>query len=278
MLIFNNLIAKTDFVKTIRGFLTKLEAAYGYPIDTEFTASITGEGQVRINVVQCRPMKLPGLTEAAELPEHIPPEFILFRADRTIFGGLVPEIRYILYIDPESYARQAPFEIKQEMGRLVGELNRHPDIIRQGLMMMGPGRWGSSNVTLGVNTTYADINNTSVLVEIAREEAGHLPDVSYGTHFFLDLVESQIIYLPLYPDDPRSGFNQEFFRNSPNSLSILLPEAKKFTDFIKVIDVPAATGGKWASVVADARKQQVLGFIRTKPDAGPGEDVRHRGA
>ncbi len=277
VLTFNNLIAKTDFVKTIRGFLTKLEAAYGYPIDTEFTASITGEGQVRINVVQCRPMKLPGLTEAAELPEDIPPEFILFRADRTISGGMVPEIRYILYIDPESYARQAPFEIKQEMGRLVGELNRHPDIVSQGLMMMGPGRWGSSNLTLGVNTTYADINNTSVLVEIAREEAGHIPDVSYGTHFFLDLVESQIIYLPLYPDDPRSGFNQEFFRNSPNSLSILLPEAQKFADFVKVIDVPAATGGKWASVVADARKQQALCFLRTKADAGPGEDVRHRG-
>jgi pyruvate, water dikinase len=180
------------------------------------------------------------------------------------FGGTVPDIRYILYIDPESYARQAPFEIKQEMGRLVGEINRHPDIVRQGLMMMGPGRWGSSNLTLGVNTSYADINNTSVLVEIAREEAGHLPDVSYGTHFFLDLVESQIIYLPLYPDDPQAAFNQEFFRKSPNSLSVLLPEAKKFEEFIKVIDVPAVTGGKYAYVVADPRKQQALCFTTTE--------------
>jgi hypothetical protein len=128
-------------------------------------------------------------------------------------------------------------------------------------MMMGPGRWGSSNVTLGVNTTYADINHTSVLVEIAREEAGHIPDVSYGTHFFLDLVESQIIYLPVYPDDPQSAFNHEFFQNASNILSLLLPDAKRFEEFIKVIDVPAVTDGKWAHVVADPRQQKALCFI-----------------
>ena len=73
------------------------------------------------------------------------------------------------------------------------------------ILMMGPGRWGSSNIDLGVNVTYADIDNTAVLVEMAREEAGQVPEVSYGTHFFLDLVEAQIIYLPVYPERPGGG-------------------------------------------------------------------------
>ena len=47
------------------------------------------------------------------------------------------------------------------------------------------------NIDLGVNVTYADIDSTAVLVELAREEAGHVPEVSYGTHFFQDLVEAQ---------------------------------------------------------------------------------------
>jgi pyruvate, water dikinase len=132
VLTFNKLIAKTDFVKNIRGLLAKLEAAYGYPIDTEFTAFVDPEGQVKINLVQCRPMKTAGVDRAADVPEDIPPECILFRANRTISGGTVPDIRYILYIDPESYARKASLELKQEMGRIVGEINRHPEIVPPG--------------------------------------------------------------------------------------------------------------------------------------------------
>ncbi len=65
-----------------------------------------------------------------------------------------------------------------------------------------------------MNATYADINNTAVLVEMAREEAGQVPEVSYGTHFFLDLVEAQIIYLPVYPGDPEAEFNREVFESA----------------------------------------------------------------
>jgi pyruvate,water dikinase len=71
-------------------------------------------------------------------------------------------------------------------------------------ILMGPGRWGSNNIDLGVNITYSDIDNTAVLVEIAREGGGHTPEVSHGTHFFQDLVEGHIIYIPVYPDTPES--------------------------------------------------------------------------
>ena len=43
-------------------------------------------------------------------------------------------------------------------------------------------------------------------MEVALEEADHVPEVSYGTHFFQDLVGAQIIYLPLYPDDAAAEF------------------------------------------------------------------------
>lgn len=261
LLTFNNLINRTDFIALVRELLARLAGAYGYAIDTEFTAFVDAAGMVRINLVQCRPMKLAGVTATAALPAAITPAAVLFRANRTISGGTVPNIRYILYIDPEVYARQAGMSLKQEMGRVVGEINRHPEIARQPLMMMGPGRWGSSNVNLGVNTTYADINHTAVLVEIAREEAGHVPDVSYGTHFFLDLMESQIIYLPLYPDDPQAAFNRKFFVASPNILTRLLPDARKFEGFIKVIDVPAVSAGKCAQVIADPRQQKAVCFL-----------------
>ena len=93
---------------------------------------------------------------------------------------------------------------------------------------MGPGRWGTSNIALGVNVSYADIDNAAVLVEVALEEAGHVPEVSYGTHFFHDLVEGQIIYLPVYPDDAAAEFQEKFFQTAPNVLLELLPHAGEY--------------------------------------------------
>lgn len=76
---------------------------------------------------------------------------------------------------------------------------------------MGPGRWGSrGDIKLGVNVTYSDINNTSMLIEIAKQMGNYTPDLSFGTHFFQDLVEASIRYLPLYPDAEDVIFNEPF--------------------------------------------------------------------
>ena len=101
-------------------------------------------------------------------------------------------LRSHLYIDPRRYADIETMDIKESLGRIVGHLNARLCIAEDNMLMMGPGRWGSSNIDLGVNVSYADIDNAAVLVELAREEAGHVPEVSYGTHFFQDLVEEDI--------------------------------------------------------------------------------------
>ena len=86
-------------------------------------------------------------------------------------------------------------------------------------MLIGPGRWGSrGDIKLGVSVSYSDINNTAMLLEVARKRGNYVPDLSFGTHFFQDLVESDIKYLPLYPDDPGVVFNEAFLLGAPNLL------------------------------------------------------------
>ena len=170
-------------------------------------------------------------------------------------------IRYLLYIDPERYSAIASPEVKKSIGRIVGRINEHPAVAAGRILMMGPGRWGSSNIELGVNVSYADINNTAVLVEMAREEAGQVPEVSYGTHFFLDLVEAQIIYLPVYPNDPEAEFNGALFKCLPNVLTDLLPDAERFREIVCLFDLPAATGGRFARVVADPQSQRAVCYL-----------------
>lgn len=266
---FNRLIAQTEFVRILGQMLAELEQAYGHPVDTEFTAHVNEKGAIRINLLQCRPLWLPGSCGNVSIPPDIPADRMLFRSDRFISGGEVGHIRYILYIDPRGYAGIPDVETKKTFGRLVGRINNLPQIDACKVLMIGPGRWGTSNIDLGINVGYADIDNASVLVELAREEAGQVPEVSYGTHFFQDLVEQQIIYLPVYPDDEGSGFNETFFKASPNSLRELLPDAEKFEGFVKLIDVPAATKGACARVIADPESRRAICFLETTNPNSP---------
>ncbi len=265
VLTFNNLIRRTDFVKNIEEMLGIIEKAYGQPVDMEFTAFISSKEKVRINLLQCRPMKIPGIAGPVIIPDDMPKGNILFRSGKTINGGVLDDIRYIIYIDPREYAEIGEIDIKKSVGRVVGRLNERLRLKNARFMMMGPGRWGSNNLDLGVNVSYSDIDNTAVLVEIAREEHGHTPEVSYGTHFFLDLVEEQIIYAAVYPDKEESEFNEDFFEKARNILAELLPDEADFERVIKVIDVSAESGGAYASVVVDQLTQNALCYLKIDP-------------
>ncbi len=266
VLTFNNLLQKTDFVPMMGKILRKLEAVYGHPVDLEFTASIGEDGQVNINVLQCRPLVIPGSINGVVIPEDLEPQRVLFRSQRMIGGGCLNRIRYILYIDPHAYYHLASVEDKRNLGRLVGQINRLPEVERGKVIMMGPGRWGSSNINLGVNVGYADIDNASVLVEMALEEAGHVPEVSYGTHFFQDLVEAQMIYMPVYPDDDAAQFQTAFFETAPNALLTFMPKARKYENIVRLIDVPEATNGDFVRVIADSEQNRAVCFLAGSKD------------
>jgi pyruvate,water dikinase len=259
---FDSLIRKTPFVKTMDEMLTKLEKAFGYPIDTEFTGHINSKGEVRICLLQCRSLAVPGVGGPVTLPEDIKREMVLFRSANFTSGGIVRDARYILYIDPLAYSRTASADRRKSLGRVVGLINNHPSIAEGKIIMMGPARWGSNNLELGVNVGFSDICNAAVLVEMAREDRGHVPEVSYGTHFFLDLVEARIIYLPVYPSDPETEFNSEFFSNAPNILATLFPDLASYTDLIRLIDVPASAGGLHAQLAADPHSRKAVCFLQ----------------
>jgi hypothetical protein len=116
-----------------------------------------------------------------------------------------------------------------------------------------------------VNVTYSDINNTAMLIEIARRKKDYLPELSFGTHFFQDLVEANISYLPLYPDDANIVFNEDFLTNSQNSLQSFLPESASLAGVIHVIDVPAVSSGQILQVLTNADSDEAIAFL-SDPD------------
>ncbi|MFP4056291.1 MAG: PEP/pyruvate-binding domain-containing protein [Candidatus Brocadiia bacterium] len=260
VLTFNKLINQTDFVPILGEMLAKLERAYGSPVDTEFTGFVDRDGQVRVNLLQCRPMAMPGGVDQVSVPEDVPAERTVFRSSRLVGGGLLHDVRFLIYIDPRRYA-EASIPTKKSLGRIVGTINKHTKLRNGRTAMVGPGRWGSSNIALGVNVGYADIDNAAILVEIAHEEAGHVPEVSYGTHFFQDLVEAGIIYCAVYPGDADATLNDAFLTRGPNVLGELAPDAAELDQLIKVIDVPAAADGAHIHIVADPERQRAVCYL-----------------
>ena len=260
---FNNLIKNTDLVQIMDELLSRLEKAWKQPVDTEFTASIDTNGIVRVNLLQCRPLRLPRIPDSPViLPENLDAQHVLFKTDRIISGGIVDSIRYVIYIDPVKYAELASESKKRSLGRIVGKLNESFRNEGEKVMAIGPGRWGSNNIDLGVNVSYADIDNITVLVEVGRANTSGEPELSYGTHFFQDLVEADIIYLPVFPDKEAAEFNNRFFTRSPNSLAKILPDYSDFKNVIRVIDVPVAYQGAYAHVIADAQTRKAICYLK----------------
>jgi hypothetical protein len=263
---FEGLVTGTPFVARIRALLKLLQEKLGSPVDVEFAS----DGK-DLYLLQCRPQSFADESQAAVLPTDVPPERVVFSANRFVSNGRVPDVTHVVYVDPESYASIPSLETLREVGHAVGRLNKL--LPRRQFILMGPGRWGSrGDIKLGVAVTYSEINNAAVLIEIARRKGSYVPDLSFGTHFFQDLVEAQIRYLPLFPDDPGVDFNERFLLDSPNILASLVPEAAHLSKTVRVIDVPGATGGLVLKVRMNADLDRAVAILAPPgaPEKGAG--------
>jgi hypothetical protein len=252
---FDGLISNTSFITQLRQVMKALEEKLKSPVDIEFAS----DGR-HFFLLQCRPQSYLEGAAPAHIPKNLPKEKILFLANRHISNGTVQDISHIVYVDPENYETLSSQASLLAVGRAVGRLNKL--LPRRRFILMGPGRWGSrGDLRLGVKVSYSDISNTAVLVEIARQKGSYLPDLSFGTHFFQDLVEAEIRYLPLYPDEKGALFQEKFFREAPNILPRLLPEFAHLADSLKVIDVAEAAGGRALRVLMNAEADEAVGIL-----------------
>jgi hypothetical protein len=252
---FEGLKTRTEFINQIQHLLTLLEEKLGTPIDIEFASD--GE---HLYLLQCRAQSYLEGGQPVPIPRDIPKDRIIFTANRYISNGSVPDITHIVYIDPEQYDRLSNRSSMVAVGRAVSAMNKL--LPKHQFILMGPGRWGSrGDIKLGVRVTYSDINNTAVLIEIARKKGNWVPDLSFGTHFFQDLVEADIRYLPLYPDDKGSAFNEHFFRESENLLPETLPEYSRLAETVRLIDVPRVTGGCRLRILMNADLDEAVAYL-----------------
>ena len=263
VLTFENLLKDKNFTGLMRTALKRLSTVYKVHVDVEFTIDIIqnkGRNSYKLNILQCRPLSVREEQALATLPKNTPAADVLFQSSGLMPNGRVENIRYIIFADPEKYRTIPDTALKLELGREIGRLNEKLE--DESFIMMGPGRWGSSNIELGVSVSYADIYHTKALVEIAIAKDGHMPEMSYGTHFFQDLVESGIYSLPLKVCEDEGTFNWEFFRESPNVLDRFSDQAEALSPYLYVIDLEMMKKNQRLQIVMDNVNDEAMGYLK----------------
>ena len=257
LLTFDRLLGEGTFTDLMRRLLKSLEAAYQYPVDVEFTVNFDEQGEPRINVVQCRPLQTKGQEIRVEMPEGLADEKTFFRTEGNFMGGNIAQpLSWVIWVEPAEYTRLSLAD-KYEVARLIGRIDRRLGERRDNpILLMGPGRWGTSTPSMGVPVNFAEISNIAALAEVAFTSGDLMPELSFGSHFFQDLVETDIFYLALFPEHREVFFNRAWLDSFPNALEGLMPASGRFKSVVKV----CRTVDAGLQLMADVVSQRLICF------------------
>ena len=203
------LAGNREFTALMGRILKTLEAAYGNPVDIEYTVNVGEDGSFMLNLLQCRPLQALSGQNAVQIPAVGAVGDVVFHIkDASMGSSREARIDEVVYVDPEAYYN-CPYRKKPLVATLIGEENSRIGAAGERALLLAPGRIGTSSPELGVPVGFADICNFEGLCEVGYSGAGYAPELSYGSHMFQDLVEANIFYGALFEDARRLCYSPE---------------------------------------------------------------------
>ncbi len=264
VLTFDEMLRRSPFAERMRDILSHLEQSYGAPVDLEFTISVfakkDGKPDICITILQCRPQSQLQVTSEAALPADLDPKDVIFQTNFLVPEGYVKSVKYVLFVSPEDYFKLPTMSLRNDLARAIGRLNAALE--KEDFVCIGPGRWGSSNSDLGVPIDYGDIYHARSLVEMAGQGFGLPPEPSLGTHFFQDLLESQIYPLAIYMGDEKTIFQRDLFYNSPNRLEEWIDVPKELLSSLRLVRIADYRPNHHMEIVMSDEKGLAIAFLR----------------
>ena len=251
------LVDNEKLMEQMRRMLRCIQDEYEYPVDTEFTINLSENGDYSIDLLQCRPLQIQHVTEGVVVPSDIPEESILLDNRGSSMGMCrSDELDLVVFVDPVKYY-EMPYNDKSLVAKFIGKLNwtfRGQD---KHMMLIVPGRIGTSSPELGVPTSFADISEFEIICETEETRAGYNPELSYGSHIFQDLVEAEILYTAAFLDKNKTKrFCPEMLERYPD-LAGDFADDPKVSGIVHVYDV----SGKDLKVYNDiANEHLVISF------------------
>lgn len=229
------LLENRNFTGLMQKVLKTLDRVYGNPVDIEYTVNLDEQGAFVVNLLQCRPLYTGGRGTDTEIPE-LPEKDVFFRLkDSAVGSSEKVKIDVVVEIDAKAYY-EYPYALKPRAAETVGAVNAYHREKGKNLLLMTPGRVGTSSPELGVPVSFAQISGFRGICEVSDSRAGYMPELSYGSHMFQDLVEAGIFYCALWGDDRTVKYDRTFFEKLPDLFEKICPDRKELAGMFRVTE------------------------------------------
>ena len=225
-------------MKDMKEILELIQSYYEYPVDTEYTINIAQDGSYVIDLLQCRPLQLTTDGDKVIFPEDISEENILLETNGVSMGfSRKIKLDAVVYIDPIKYYNM-PYKKKYEIKKALSDVNWYFKGQDKKLLLLTPGRICTSSPELGVPSAFADISEFSVIAEVSETKAGYIPELSYGSHIFQDLVEAGILYTAVFESGYTKAYHPDMLEeNIPDITEEITQQPEENVGILKVYDV-----------------------------------------
>lgn len=228
-----NLTARREFTDFMQKILKVLEEQYRYPVDIEFAVNFSQDKKFVVNLLQCRPLQTGSKHREVEIPEIKKTHTYFSLQDASMGSSISTEIDLVICVNPKKYY-ECPYKNKPQVAAVIGKINRA--FYQQGkrILLMVPGRIGTSSPELGIPVAFSDISEMTAICEVAYSQAGYQPELSYGSHMFQDLVESEILYSAIFESTKTKCYQPELFQDKPNILEQIVSGSELWESMIQV--------------------------------------------
>ena len=193
--------------------LTTGQYELGRPVEIEFAGNINpnasgSDEKGKLYWLQIRP-----IVDRKEMLDdsimHVEDSGLILRSDTALGHGLMDNVRTVVYVKPSTFDRMRNPEVALEVEKLNARLTEE----NEPYVLVGPGRWGSSDFSLGVPVKWPQIAGARLIVETAMP--GYRIEPSQGTHFFQNLTSFGVGYFTVDPDAGNGCFDVDFLDSRP---------------------------------------------------------------
>lgn len=214
------------------------------PVEIEFAGNIEANGKMKGHIywLQIRP-----IIDRKDLVDdtilHVPDDELLLKSNTALGHGNIDNVETIVYVKPENFSAFNNPRIARE----IESLNRRMLADGIGYILIGPGRWGSSDTALGIPVKWPDIAAARLIVESSL--SNYRIEPSQGTHFFQNLTSFGVGYFTINPGIKDGLYDIDYLNSLP---------AVEETEFLRVVkfDRPLEIGINGRKGVGIVRKPQ----------------------
>ena len=181
------------------------------PVELEFAVNLFPPegGRREFSVLQMRPMVLS--QELEELSLEVDEARVIVESPSVLGAGRLDDIRDVLVVDVERFERRHSRQVAAEVGRYNRELVAE----ERGYLLIGVGRWGSSDPWLGIPVSWDQISGARVIVEAGFRDLIVTP--SQGSHFFQNLTALGIGYFTVNPEQGQGRLDWDWLLSQPQA-------------------------------------------------------------